>query len=558
MPATNIYNRPYAIANRSLVPGDNNRAYDVFVRDLTTNTTELISVRQPALPSQTPAGSGGAPIFSVDTGGRFIAFASASTSLVANDTNTYRGVFVHDLLGGTNLLVSVDTNGLTGAAGMSSDPSISGDGRCVVFTSSASNLTPGDNKASSSAASCAQDVFLRDLQTGITTLISTNSTGPGPGDGDSYSPMISANGRYIIFRSKASNLVNPPIPGNEKLFVRDLQAGTTYALAIYSSPVVTPLASMTPNGRFVAFYGYSAFDRNPGLYVWDSQAAILIYTNSSVTPVIVAISPDGNRIVYSTGTGLYAVDRAANVNWQIGGTPSGSHAGLQFSGDARFLVYSTTNAQVAFDTNGIADVYLYDFVTHSNFLVSQCNPPGAASGPSDSPVISNDGRFVAYRSTATNLVAGATNGLPNVFLYDRQTGATTLLSANTSGMAGNNRSLTPMFSGDGQTVVFQSWASDLIPQDYNQANDLVAIKIATSNPTPVFVGQMVFAPATLQSPTLTWPAVNGKTYQVLFKDNLTDANWQLLNGNTWVSGNRGYATDLAPNASQRFYCVVAF
>ena len=242
----------------------------------------------------------------------------------------------------------------------------------------------------------------------------------------------------------------------------------------------------------------------------------------------------------------------------MAGPLSSFDAGLQFSGDARFLVYSTTSAQVAFDTNGIADVYLYDFVTRSNFLVSQGNPPGAASGPSDSPAISNDGRFVAYRSTATNLVAGATNGLPNVFLYDRQTGTTTLLSVNASGMAGNNRSFAPQFSGDGQTVVFQSWASDLIPQDFNQVNDLVAIKIATSNPTPVFVGQMVFAPATLQSPTLTWPAVNGKTYQVLFKNSPTDAVWQTLSGNTWVSGNRGYATDLAPNASLRLYRVVAF
>jgi Tol biopolymer transport system component len=231
---------------------------------------------------------------------------------------------------------------------------------------------------------------------------------------------------------------------------------------------------------------------------------------------------------------------------------------LQFSGDARFLVYSTTNAQLALDTNGITDVYLYDFVTRSNLLVSQGNPPGAASGPSDSPAISNDGRFVAYRSTATNLVAGATNGLPNVFLYDRQTDTTTLLSFNASGMAGNNRSFAPQFSGDGQTVVFQSWASDLIAQDYNQANDLVAVKIATSNPTRVFAGQMVFAPATLQSPTLTWPAANGKTYQVQFKNSLTDATWQTLSGNTWVSGNQGYATDLAPNIGQRFYRVVAF
>jgi Tol biopolymer transport system component len=557
MPATNIYNQPYAVANRSLVPGDNNHAYDVFLRDLTTNTIELISVRQPSLPSQTPGGSGAAPMFSVDTGGRFIAFASAASSLVPNYTNLYRGVFVQDLLNGTNILVSADTNGLAGAGGMSSDPSISGDGRYVVFTSSASDLTPGDNKWPYSSA---QDVFLRDLQTGITTLVSTNASGPGPGNGDSYSPVISANGRYILFRSLAGDLVNPPINlGYEDLFLRDLQASTTYALTATFPGYAPPLVSITPDGHFVAFYGPNPVNSNPYLYVWDSQAAITIYTNTATGAINnLVISPDGNRIVYSTSAGFYAVDRAANANWQIGASVSGSHAGLQFSGDARFLVYSTTNAQVAFDTNGVADVYLYDFVTRNNFLVSQGNPSGAASGPSDFPAISNDGRFVAYRSTATNLVTGVTNGVPNVFLYDRQTGATTLLSANTSGMAGNNRSFAPQFSGDGQTVVFQSWASDLIPQDYNQANDLIAIKIATSNPTPVFAGQMVFAPATLQSPTLTWPAVNGKAYQVLFKNNLTDAVWQTLNGNTWVSGNQGYATDLAPNVGQRFYRVVAF
>jgi len=557
-PATNTYNQPSAFADRSLVPGDNNRACDVFVRDLTTNTTELVSVRQSALPSQTPAGSSAAPIFSVDTGGRFIAFASAANSLVPNYTNLYRGVFVQDLLNGTNVLVSADTNGLAGAGGMSSDPSISGDGRYVVFTSSASNLTPGDDK--STTATAAQDVFLRDLQTGITTLISTNATGSGPGNGDSYSPVISASGRFVLFLSKARNLTTDIIGGGtENLFLRDLQAGTTYALTtsgIRNGIPMRYLASMTPDGHFVAFV-----PNNGTICVWDSLAATTVYTSyNGGYALVTAISPDGNRIVYNSsniGSGCYVTDRAANTDSLTASLPQRC-ARLQFSGDARFMVYYTPDAMLAFDTNGVADVYLYDFVTHSNFLVSQGNPSGAASGPSDSPAISNDGRFVAYRSTATNLVAGATNGLPNVFLYDRQTGVTTLLSFNESGTAGNNRSFAPQFSGDGQTVVFQSWASDLIPQDFNQVNDLVAIKIATSNPTPVFVGQMVFAPATLQSPTLTWPAVNGKIYLVQFKNSSTDAIWQTLSGNVWVSGSQGYATDLAPDASLRLYRVVAF
>jgi len=312
---------------------------------------------------------------------------------------------------------------------------------------------------------------------------------------------------------------------------------------------------MTPDGHFVAFGGQTA-----NFYVWDSQAAAMIYTNNTSLISNIAISPDGNRIAYSMNAGFYVTDRAANAHWLIAPTLLSLHARVQFSGDARFLVYSTTNAQVALDTNGVADVYLYDFQTQSNLLVSRrLNSSGAANGSSDYPTISPDGRFVAYRSTATNIVSGATNGLPNVFLYDRQTGNTTLLSVNYSGTAGgNNRSLPPMFSGDSQTLLFQSWASDLTAQDFNQINDLFAVKIATSNPTPVFVGQVVFAPASLQTPTLTWPATPGTTYQVQFKDNLTDAVWQSLNGNVWVDGNLGYATDLAPNTSQRFYRIAAF
>jgi Tol biopolymer transport system component len=553
MPVANIYNQPYAVANRSLVPNDNNHAYDVFVRDLTTNTTELISVRQPALPSQTPAGSGAAPIFSVDTGGRYIAFASAAGNLVPNYTNLYRGVFVQDLLSGTNLLVSADTDGFANAGGMSTDPVISGDGRYVAFTSYATNLVAGDNNNS-------RDVFVRDLQTGTTTLVSVDASLTS--NNDSYSPVISANGRYVLFYSMASiaTITGPSSGGGDNLYLRDLQAGATYALTTSgggSIPMRNP-ASMTPDGHFVAFGPYDI----EHMCVWDSQAAtITTYTipDGGMARNVI-ISPDGNRIVYYTSyswRGCYVIDRAANTNWTASSLPYFS-TGLQFSGDARFLVYSTPSNQVTLDTNGVTDVYLYDFVTRSNFLVSQGNPPGAASGPSDSPVISNDGRFVAYRSTATNLVAGATSGLPNVFLYDRQTGTTTILSANASGKSGNNRSFAPQFSGDGQTVVFQSWASDLVAQDYNQVNDLVAVKIATSNPIRVFAGQMVFAPASLQSPTLTWPAANGKTYQVQFKNSPTGAGWQPLNGNTWVSGNQGYATDLAPNTSLRFYRVVAY
>ena len=311
-PATNIDNQPPAFADRSLVPNDNNHAYDVFVRDFTANTIELVSVRQPALPSQSPSDSSPAMIFSVDSGGRYVAFASASTSLVANDTNTYRGVFVHDLLGGTNLLVSADTNGFANANSMSTDPSISGDGRYVAFTSYASNLVVGYTQPRPDWPNGigSPNVFVRDLQTGITRLVSVSADGTSFGDSNSCLPVISADGRYVLFHSWAGNLTSTnkwDIP-LENLSLRDLQAGMTYTLGFgysmtpppYNSSFYGPTISsaMTPDGHFVAFCGYAApYSYTPYLFVWDSQAAAMIYTNTSWATNL-AISPDGNRIVF--------------------------------------------------------------------------------------------------------------------------------------------------------------------------------------------------------------------------------------------------------------------
>ena len=326
---------------------------------------------------------------------------------------------------------------------------------------------------------------------------------------------------------------------------------------------------MTPDGHFVAFSGWDG--SNYHLYVWDSQAAALIYTNTTALgsdmtmTMTITISPDGNRIMYAGGdlyaglfTGLYAVDRAANTNWQIASSLPFFRAGLQFSGDSRFLVYSTTNAQVALDTNGVADVYLYDFVTRSNFLVSQSNPPGAANGPSDSPTISSDGRFVAYRSTATNILPNATNGLPNVFLYDRQMGTTTLLSANVSGTAGNNRSFAPQFSGDGQTVVFQSWGSDLVAQDFNQVNDLFAVKIATpptiasspSNQAVLVGGTATFSVTVSGTGPLSYQwSFNGTNLNGATNTSLTLTNVQSSQaGNYAVWVTNAYGSVLSSNA----------
>jgi hypothetical protein len=304
---------------------------------------------------------------------------------------------------------------------------------------------------------------------------------------------------------------------------------------------------------------------------------------------------------------LGALDLVAKTNWLVSfGMYGVTHPGLQFSADGRFLAYATTAVNVSADTNATQDIYLYDFQTGTNLLVSRrFNSSGTPNGSSDSPGISADGRYVAYRSFANNCVPNDINDVSDVFLYDRLTGTTMLLSANSSGTAtANQSSFTPVFSGDGQTLLLQSWSSDLIAQDGNESGDLFALKLSApaiidsdgdgmddqweldyfgtlardatgdydsdggtdlneflagtdpTDPTSVFRARIVHSGPAAQTPVITWPAVPGKSYQIQFKNDLNDASWQNFNGNVILLGNQGSAYDLVPAAGQRFYRIV--
>jgi Tol biopolymer transport system component len=567
---------------------------DILLRDLALEATELISVRHPGLPSLSPNGPSGFSTLSLSADGLRVAFTSEAGNLVPGDTNGYRDVFVRDLVNGTNLLVSVGTNGVPGS-GFSSEPSISGSGRYVAFSSTANDLVTGDtNKA--------QDVFVRDLQGGTTLLVSVSTNG-GPGNYESYGPQISTDGRRVLFRSKATNLAAGSFGGGltDNLFCRDLQSGTTYALTTAAGGGVFSSA-MTPNGRFVAVVDSNG--RSPGtIYLWDAQAGTRISTNTTGSGVsFVSLSPDGGTIVgfagYYTPAPLCAINVAANTNWIISQGFSISRVGLQFSDDGRFLAYATATSSVV-----IPQVYLYDFQTRSNQLVSRNYKPGAAGNDSaDSPAISPDGRFVAYRCFATNGLPEDFNAVPDLFLYDRLQHITRLVSANQySTTVADNRSLKPAFSGDSRMLVFQSWASDLLGQDFNQASDIFALTLVPSpifdsdndgmddqwemdhfgtlaragtgdydedgatdlmefqtgtdptDPASCFRVDIRYSGMAGATHSITWPIAPGRTYRVQFKHNLGDPVWQDLNGSMIIIGDTGYLIDLTAGGDHRFY-----
>jgi Tol biopolymer transport system component len=530
----------------SLVPGDRNHDLDVFVCDLENGGTELVSIIDPRLPSLTP--SGHSALSSASADGRYVVFTSAADDLVTGDTNGVPDVFVTDRLASTNVLVSVGTNGVA-ADGASSEPTISTDGRYVAFTSTADNLIAGDvNKA--------RDVFIRDLQAGTTALASANMLSGAPGNGASHAPVLSADGKRLIFISSATTLA----PGTftsatQNLFYRDLNSGTNRAL---TTGGVSALA-MTRDGRFVVFAGVLGGTTSK-LYLWDQQSVSLVYTNATSGIVNLAISPDGSRIVYAAPlSGLVALDRAANTNLLLASSVPAHHAGLRFSSNGRYLAYATSASVIPADTNFVSDVYLYDFQSASNALISLSYTGAAANGPSDSPDISADGRFIAYRSLANNLVPGDTNGTADIFLYDRIGDTTTLLSPSWLGQrSGDNISLAPLFSVDGQTIFLQSWSSDLVPHDLNSTSDIFAYNIFSSSPIPIFSASIVPDVGTRQTYWISWPVLIGRSYRVQFKSSLSDAAWQELNGNVSIIGSQGLLRDFVPGSEQRFYRVVCF
>ncbi|HZV36239.1 MAG TPA: hypothetical protein VFB72_16805 [Verrucomicrobiae bacterium] len=519
----------------SLVAGDNNNAYDVFGRDLVNEDTELISVRRNELPSLTPTGHFNLYLSSISANARYIAFSSDTTNFVSGVTNGFRNIFVRDLLTGAITLASVISNGGTPGNGQSDTPAISGDGRYVAFACASNFVT-----------TVTKQVFVRDLQLSNTTLVSINTNQTAPGNADSYSPQISTNGRYVLFHSKAGNLVmGGPAAGFDNLFWRDLQGSITRVLPTNSS---ITLAAMTPDGRYVV-----AAPNSGPFYIWDMQLGSPIYSNSITSVGAAGISPNGTRVGYVASNHVYALDLVASNNVILGTPFAPWHAGLRFSGDSRCMVYT------AKDTNGTNQVYLYDFQQQTNMLISMnYNSTGGGMGNSDSPDISSDGRFIAYRSVATNLVAGFGSSAPQIYLYDRTNGTTTLITTSVYGnSASAGRSLMPVFSADALTLVFQSWSDDLVTQDFNQSSDIFALYLYSSNSPPAFPAEIVFVPANNSAPTISWQVTPWQTYQVQYKDNLTDPAWQTLNGTISFSGNQGSITDPSAANTQRFYRIVA-
>lgn len=376
---------------------------------------------------------------SISADGRFIAFESTATNLVG-DTNNKFDVFVRDRLTEITTRSSVNSTGNQGDFD-AFNPAISADGRFVAFESNSTNLVAADTNNIS-------DIFLHDRLNGTTTRISVGSTGQ-EGDRPSLNPSISADGRFVAFESNSTNLVPGDTNNNSDIFVHDIQTNTTTGISVDSTENQGNIGSFNPSisadGRFVVF---------------DSLADNLVAADTNST------------------RDIFVRDIQTNTTTRISVSSSGNQGNIGsisavISANGRFVAFqSNASNLVTGDTNGTSDIFVRDRLTNTTSVASVNSTGDRANRSSFKPSISADGRFVAFDSLADNLAAEDSNGTNDIFLRDRETATTTRISVNSTGKGADITSFNPAISAAGNIVAFDSFATNLVPQDTNSSRDV--------------------------------------------------------------------------------------
>jgi Tol biopolymer transport system component len=278
-----------------LVPNDTNRVRDIFVRDLRTGTTERVSVASDGTPQNSDAAPG-----AISADGTVVAFASFASNLVPNDTNDAFDVFARDRAAGTTVRVSVSTSGEQGDA-PSTVPAISGSGRFVAFGSDATTLVAGDtnHRGDAFVHDLTNGRTFRVSVTNEEGQANGDSIGPGIRGGLVWGPAISFNGTKVAFDSDATNLIagdtntcqpSFPSPGQcPDVFVRDWSAGTTVRVSVSGNGGQGNDASTDPamdsSGTMVAFFSAAS-----NLVPFDTNVCIQFPVRGHCTDIFVNIS----------------------------------------------------------------------------------------------------------------------------------------------------------------------------------------------------------------------------------------------------------------------------
>lgn len=415
------------------------------------------------------------PHLSVDGG--LVVFASDADRLTPDQNDAVRNVLVRNTLTGATELISRATLGGPVANGRSFETSISSDGRRVAYGTWASNLDPADGESGS-------DIYVRDRVTGQTLLVSRASgAGGAKGDRPSFQSSISPDGGTVAFASIADNLTPGAVDGwDPDVFVRRVESPfTTTAVSVPPPSIAADARCQGPRtGRDQDFCGYGdslwpAVARGGNIVAFESQAMKLV-------PGAFETTRDSD---------VFVRDVTAGVTTAVSVTPGGAYGNGPstrpvISDDGEWVAFvSAASNLVSGDDNGLPDVFIRRLPNGPTVMVSRNRAGAPGNGPSANPDVSTTGRYVAYESDASN-IAGGLPGVRNVFLWDRDTGETRLVSRATgaAGAPGDGGSTDPGISNDGRVVAFQSTATNLSPLDADGGKSIF-IRDVLGVPRPV-------------------------------------------------------------------------
>jgi len=368
----------------------------------------------------------------ISADGSVVTFYSYADNLVANDNNLTGDIFVRDRSTGVVTRVSVSSAGVEGN-GESLEPVISDDGNVVAFWSFSDNLALNDTNGEA-------DIFVHDRRTGVTTRVSVDSAG-NECNGNCQAPKINGAGTIVAFWSDATNLVPGDTNNVADVFVHDITTGTTVRVSVDSSGAEgdgpSNWCDLSDDGLVIAF---------------ESQAKNLVTSDLN------------NKIdVFVRDLSTGATER---VSVDSSGLDANNHSSLPtISGDGGLVAfYSRATNLVANDSNFASDCFVRDRVAGTTIRVSVDSQGNEGNNASSAAGISKDGRFVCFRSDATNLVSPQeSTSYTDIFRRDLATATTIKLSVNASGSESNGRSLFPYsISRDGRFSAFSSEATDLV------------------------------------------------------------------------------------------------
>lgn len=458
-------------------PGAAATAGSLAVRPAVSFTGELVrfdgavpprAPRPVVLQRRTDSGWVRVKATTTDRRGRFVIRVPAATEQAVTDyrvrapATQIRGEQVKAVTTPVRQVTTVDPmQRITDGDGISRGPALSADGRYVAFSSDAGNLTPADNNG-------VEDVFLADRFTGVVTMVSG-------ADGRSYAPAVSDDGRYVAFASEAAALDPDGVVHGANVHVWDRSTGEI--TCTIGGDATTDSPDISDDGRVVAVASAASelagTDANGDqeIVVVSDCADVERITTGDASSLRPTLSADGRHVAFqsaatdlapTSGNGLSGVfvhDRADGVTARIG-APDANALSPAISGDGHHVVFFTgSRLLVPGDDHPGEDVYVW---TPGTSVVRVTDGTGSSVGPS----ISADGSRVSFSSSAGDLVDGDTNGRTDQFLWDRDSRALSRVAAGNGGVG------TSRISADGQHVAFSSSSSDLTAGDTNGVTDV--------------------------------------------------------------------------------------